>query len=200
MLEYKKTKADISVQEAQAKWLEAQANKLMGVDTALVHAEIEKIGTDIANTKAQTALTEVQTEYQGIINKYESKRQSVSIEILEQDLIRTTNEALKAIIENEIAAATKKDQIEIIAKTNLGIALENELKRANIAKTKEETNAIIERVYQEWDKVDIMAGQLGLDGLRFEEEQYKNDIAAFNAQMQAAYPSIWIVTGKLSQL
>lgn len=142
----------------------------MGIQMQLLQAQKANIEADTENKKADTAnkpivgknieqqtqsakaqqeLTEVNTRIAQIEEEVKGKSQNMAIALIQTELRRATAAMEKLETEKEITKATKDDIIQKIHGEMLGIALHNELTRAQTHNTKTQTWATKKNVENE---------------------------------------------------
>lgn len=108
---------------------------------ALLEAQIKKIKAETENIQKQSTT--------------ESQRSGLVM----QQAIKTAEEVVQMSRLNEIGDATKQDEIERRQEEAIKMAIENDLKQAQIEKTEEEIDDIRNRIYREWVNTGIKGVQ-----------------------------------------
>ena len=147
--------SQIKVNEAQAKKLEADANKTAGVDTDLTKTQIANLNANTGNTEADIVIKNLQAT--GIEIENYIKKSSAEFEIDKAEYLSgKLNEELKNLqITNYKDKATAETAIKQ-AKANLASTyIEQEAKKVGINLTKEQTRAISVELAQGWEELSL---------------------------------------------
>lgn len=152
------TAAEIKLKEAQARNLNVDADKKEGVDSRNVEAD-----TIVKQTEAKL--------------KEANRMQAWA-------LVNKAQEEL-AILSNEkkISDATREDKIKQIKAEAVGAMIRNALTKAEVTRTREQTEAIIQGVKQKWKDLQLT--------------EEKVNIEEFKELIKAEYPAIWEVGGNI---
>lgn len=195
--------AQIANLEADTNLKNANANKTAGVDTERGKQEIKEsefrikdITQGIENKAAEKLLTEAQQRLTTITaDTAEGSQADVLADI------EATAKIAKARLEQEqnnafISTRTKRATIARINAESIGAALENAIKRAEVKKKGAETDAIVQKVKQEW--ASISQGWIGLNQGQQQIDQgaAKVKTEQFKATVDANYPSISEAVGR----
>lgn len=127
MLQSAMLASQIDVNKAQAEKLTADADKTRGVDTE--------------NTKADTALKNVNTQLQSIAQRVETSKEPYRLDEYLAQVNKIQSEARTSLVEANVNEATQQTQINTLNQKLVQIGLENILIKAN-------TNLTNERVKQ----------------------------------------------------
>lgn len=159
--------------QAQTEKTKAETTKTAGVDTQLAEQTIEQIKQNISSQQTQQALTRAQTLLTDLESQYQSATMENRKSITNLTLSKLNEEV--HIIENDrqISDATKETAITTIKRQSLQVYLENELIKTQtgltneqITQVKETIKAISAKVAQDWKRI-------GLEGLSIEFERLK---------------------------
>lgn len=141
--------------EAQTEKTQAEAGKIKGVDTEEAQTRIASLTQGIQNQKAAERLTKIQ----GNIAEIEELIQTGSYEDVISTIHYTARQAHQTLgiltNEREISDATKDEKVHLVEGELIGLGLANELKRAGIALTEEQTKKVTADVAQGWKALSI---------------------------------------------
>lgn len=184
-------KSQIELQESQADKNKAEATKISGVDTDEATTRIASLTQGISNQKAEKELIDIQTSMQKTLTDIQNATKDSQIEQAMWNVKRQMFETYSIGLQNKVDEQTVNDKVNIIKYSAIQEALNNELIKANIGKTKEETKAIAENIMQKWK--EISQGWVKLN-------QGERDLAIkkFKEEIAAEYPDVWKVGGNIT--
>lgn len=170
---------------------EMQAMMGMGIQSALLDAQRRNIEANTEKTKAETANvpltgenTKAGTELIGVntqIAQIEREIKGATIEESIQKAVaemgKMQEENVQAGVKTQIDRATQSAQINTIKAQLTGAILHNEATKAGIKLTRTETAAIGTRLVNEANRIDIEAGNQGLQAQRLEMDKMINDVS-----------------------
>lgn len=138
--------ANTEVAKAQANKLNVEADKLKGVDTDYTKTQTESLAQGITNQKAQTKLTEMQTNLAGI--EYDLKNASIedSINIIRNEKIKGDKQIYMMEKQGEILNEEAKNKAKEWDLKLTGMGLENTLTNAKIGLTTEQAKEVTQNV------------------------------------------------------
>lgn len=139
----------------------AEAEKIRGVDTDAVKASIDNIIAQTNNEEAKNGLIYAQkraAEIEADLNNANIEEIGWNIKNIEKNLNMIDENIKAAKINNEIAEATKANQIEM-AQLNVLNAMKDAILKENQSKlTEEQAKAIVAQIAQGWEGLDIQKG------------------------------------------
>lgn len=169
-----KAMSEINLLKAQAKELDTRAEKQSGVDTDEGKARIQSLLQGVENQKAQEALIRVNTRIQEV-------QLYVDDESKEDKIDRIMYETEKAVHDVDIARSeawvntrAQEARLEIVRSNMSKAALEVELTKAHLGKTREETKKIANDIL-------VSIGMLEVSGLQAASASVQAGAAADNA-------------------
>lgn len=143
---------------AQAAKNMAEADKIKGVDTKAAEASIDNIIAQTDNEKAKNGLIYAQkrmAEIQGDLNNANIEEIGYNIRQIEKTIDLMNENITAAKISNEIAQATKKNQIEMSAINVLNGIKEALLKESQGKLTEAEAKAVTVKLAQGWKQLEL---------------------------------------------
>lgn len=143
---------------AQAAKNMAEADKIKGVDTKAAEATIENVIAQTENEKAKNGLIYAQkrmAEIQGDLNNANIEEIGYNIRQIEKTINLIDENITAAKISNEIAQATKKNQIEMSAINVLNGMKDALLKESQGKLTEAEAKAITVKLAQGWKELEL---------------------------------------------
>lgn len=155
MSEVANAMADIKLKEAQAENLDANTEKLKGVDTDKTKAEIADLSQGVENKKAQEKLTEAQeylTKIQGFNEKEMSEDKINEVMWNAQKAWAVTKTALN---DAWISDKTMEDKAAIIAGEAAAVSLGNQLTQAQITQVRQSIKNSIAEIHLKKGSQDI---------------------------------------------
>lgn len=184
--------AQKKVLETQADKNQAEADKTRGVDTEAQVATIDNLKQGLDNARSQNDLLRIDLALKRL-EQYKGN-ESIDDQIREIEYnARTAVEHFRsAAAEAKMNEATIQDRINLIKNEAIGAAIRNTLTTAQIGKTQAEINKIATEIQQKWIEITQK-------GISLTQEQQKINIEKFKAEIQATYPDIWKVGGKVLQ-
>lgn len=148
---------DVALKAAQVDLTEAQANK--------IKSETPTTGnlgdTSVANTQADTALKNINTDIQKIQKEIQEGGKAYSILNIMAQAEKAQGEARSAGIKANVDRATQETQIDKIKQEYALLGLEAEAKRANINLTKENLELVKKEVEFYQRKYELDARRVG---------------------------------------
>lgn len=143
---------------AQAAKNMAEADKIKGVDTKAAEASIDNIIAQTDNEKAKNGLIYAQkrmAEIQGDLNNANIEEIGYNIRQIEKTIDLMNENITAAKISNEIAQATKKNQIEMSAINVLNGIKDALLKESQGKLTEAEAKAVTVKLAQGWKQLEL---------------------------------------------
>lgn len=153
---------------AQAAKNIAEANKIKGVDTKAAEATIENIIAQTDNEKAKNGLIYAQkrmAEIQGDLNNANIEEIGYNIRQIEKTIDLINENITAAKISNEVAQATKKNQIEMSAINVLNGMKDALLKESQGKLTEAEAKAVTVKLAQGWKQLELGESEQALQKL-----------------------------------
>lgn len=139
----------------------AEAEKIKGVDTDAVKASIDNIIAQTNNEEAKNGLIYAQkraAEIEADLNNANIEEIGWNIKNIEKNLNMIDENITAAKINNEIAEATKANQIEMAQLNVLNAMKDAILKESQSRLTEEQAKAIVAQIAQGWEGLDIQKG------------------------------------------
>ena len=139
----------------------AEAEKIKGVDTDAVKASIENIIAQTNNEEAKNGLIYAQkraAEIEADLNNANIEEIGWNIKNIEKNLNMIDENITAAKINNEVAEATKANQIEMAQLNVLNAMKDAILKESQSKLTEEQAKAIVAQIAQGWEGLDIQKG------------------------------------------
>ena len=139
----------------------AEAEKIKGVDTDAVKASIDNIIAQTNNEEAKNGLIYAQkraTEIEADLNNANIEEIGWNIKNIEKNLNMIDENITAAKINNEIAEATKANQIEMAQLNVLNAMKDAILKESQSKLTEEQAKAIVAQIAQGWEGLNIQKG------------------------------------------
>lgn len=136
----------------------AEAEKIKGVDTDAVKASIDNIIAQTNNEEAKNGLIYAQkraAEIEADLNNANIEEIGWNIKSIEKNLNMIDENITAAKINNEIAEATKANQIEMAQLNVLNAMKDAILKESQSKLTEEQAKAIVAQIAQGWEGLDI---------------------------------------------
>lgn len=143
---------------AQAAKNMAEADKIKGVDTKAAEATIENVIAQTDNEKAKNGLIYAQkrmAEIQGDLNNANIEEIGYNIRQIEKTIELMDENITAAKISNEVAQATKKNQIEMSAINVLNGMKDALLKESQGKLTEAEAKAVTVKLAQGWKELEL---------------------------------------------
>jgi hypothetical protein len=143
---------------AQAAKNMAEADKIKGVDTKAAEATIENVIAQTDNEKAKNGLIYAQkrmAEIQGDLNNANIEEIGYNIRQIEKTIDLIDENITAAKISNEVAQATKKNQIEMSAINVLNGIKDALLKESQGKLTEAEAKAVTVKLAQGWKQLEL---------------------------------------------
>lgn len=143
---------------AQAAKNMAEADKIKGVDTKAAEATIENVIAQTDNEKAKNGLIYAQkrmAEIQGDLNNANIEEIGYNIRQIEKTIDLIDENITAAKISNEVAQATKKNQIEMSAINVLNGIKDALLKESQGKLTEAEAKAVTVKLAQGWKQLKL---------------------------------------------
>lgn len=143
---------------AQAAKNMAEAEKIKGVDTKAAEATIENVIAQTDNEKAKNGLIYAQkrmAEIQGDLNNANIEEIGYNIRQIEKTINLIDENITAAKISNEVAQATKKNQIEMSAINVLNGVKDALLKESQGKLTEAEAKAVTVKLAQGWKELEL---------------------------------------------
>lgn len=139
----------------------AEAEKIKGVDTDAVKASIDNIIAQTNNEEAKNGLIYAQkraAEIEADLNNANIEEIGWNIKNIEKNLNMIDENITAAKINNEVAEATKANQIEMAQLNVLNAMKDAILKESQSKLTEEQAKAIVAQIAQGWEGLDIQKG------------------------------------------
>lgn len=139
----------------------AEAEKIKGVDTDAVKASIDNIIAQTNNEEAKNGLIYAQkraAEIEADLNNANIEEIGWNIKNIEKNLNMIDENITAAKINNEIAEATKANQIEMAQLNVLNAMKDAILKESQSRLTEEQAKAIVAQIAQGWEGLNIQKG------------------------------------------
>lgn len=136
----------------------AEAEKIKGVDTDAVKASIDNIIAQTNNEEAKNGLIYAQkraAEIEADLNNANIEEIGWNIKNIEKNLNMIDENITAAKINNEVAEATKANQIEMAQLNVLNAMKDAILKESQSKLTEEQAKAIVAQIAQGWEGLDI---------------------------------------------
>ena len=143
---------------AQAAKSMAEADKIKGVDTKATEATIENVIAQTDNEKAKNGLIYAQkrmAEIQGDLNNANIEEIGYNIRQIAKTIDLMDENITAAKISNEVAQATKKNQIEMSAINVLNGVKDALLKESQGKLTEAEAKAVTVKLAQGWKELEL---------------------------------------------
>ncbi|MEM3771992.1 MAG: hypothetical protein QXW80_06745 [Candidatus Micrarchaeia archaeon] len=174
-LQLAKLQSEIEINKAQAKKLEAEAEKTSGVDTELAKANIADITQSIKNKEAQEAGQKLQNEYDKIRNYISESTAHYNIGYIGYMAGQAREQWQILINSREISDATKDEIIKNYELMNENIVADMLLKDKQAKLSVTQANKLANDVLQGWKDLEIKETQ---GERRLSNEERANDIKA----------------------
>lgn len=139
----------------------AEAEKIKGVDTDAVKASIDNVIAQTNNEEAKNGLIYAQkraAEIEADLNNANIEEISWNIKNIEKNLNMIDENITAAKINNEVAEATKANQIEMAQLNVLNAIKDAILKESQSKLTEEQAKAIVAQIAQGWEGLNIQRG------------------------------------------
>jgi len=176
MMNIADTMANVELKKAQATNLNAQTEKLTGVDTEKTGAETGLITSQAEKTKLESAFLSGNMQ-----NAIESAKQVTQNQQAENARLVAQGKLTQIDADNE----QRKLNAEIGR-----IAIENTLTRAQTNNTIQLTEESKQKIVQKWKEIEQSEQHLN-------QEQQRIKIEAFKAELEAEYPGVGNTIGKI---
>lgn len=153
----------------------AEAEKIKGVDTDAVRVSIENVIAQTNNEKAKNELIYAQkrmTDIQADLANASIEEIGWNIKNIEKNLNLIDENITAAKINNEVAEATKANQIEMAELNVLNAVKDALLKESQGKLTEEQAKAITAQIAQGWEGLNI---QKGNQQLKKTIEEWRNE-------------------------
>lgn len=147
-LQMAKLAAEIKLTNSQAKNLDADAEKKLGVDTELAESQIGKLAQETKNERVKESLLLIERD----IQSFSAQDQ---IETLYQKSKEAQQEVISLQRHNRIGEETAQDMIDEIKYRAIEAGLQNEMTKAGIELTKEQAKKLLADIAVAWANVDI---------------------------------------------
>lgn len=157
-LQLKQIESQTALNAASAAKQIAEAEKIKGVDTDITKASINNIIAQTKNEKAKEGLIYAQkraTEIEGDLKNANIKEIEWSIKNIEKNLNLMDENIKAAQISNDIAQATKANQIEMAELNVLNAMKDALMKEAGTKLTEEQAKAVVAQVAQGWEGINV---------------------------------------------
>lgn len=174
--------AQLAMQKAQVDNLNANTAKTIA-ETPGAGQTQSRIGADIENTQANTALTNVNTKIAELDRQFKDGTLEQNIANVSNQASQIMAEARSAMTKANIDAATQETMIQSKQLELIGIGIENALKQSNIAVNEQEIKASAAKVLQGWKALD--------------QGDWNIAINKFKEEFKANHPGTGEVTGEL---
>lgn len=136
--------AQIDLMKAQARNLDADTQKKLGVDTTKTETEIANLQALTDNTKAKTAFTELQSDYQKLENKIKTDTLDKAIARIEWEADNAFEELQKITRENNLGDEIYKTSVKTYEQQYLKLIAETALTKQQTATGQAQEVAITE--------------------------------------------------------
>lgn len=139
----------------------AEAEKIKGVDTDAVKASIDNVIAQTSNEEAKNGLIYAQkraAEIEADLANANIQEIGWNIKSIEKNLNMIDENIKAAKINNEVAEATKANQIEMAQLNVLNAVKDAILKDSQSRLTEEQAKAIVAQIAQGWEGLDIQKG------------------------------------------
>ena len=169
--------------QANTEKTKAETANIEGGEKEKLDAEVLNLKQDIENKKAQEALTRVENTLKDFEAKIAGKTYEEQIDILKWTAKKAETDYRIAVAEEYVARNTQTTQVQSIT---VDIALKKiqiEATKAGIQLNKAQISKWQQEILQGWKGLDQNGKKLRID--------------AFKAKIEANYPSIGNVTGKI---
>lgn len=164
--------------------LQAAQIALLKAQTQKTAVETQKLGgVDTEQVKAQTGLTNVETEIKQVQASVARQTINEQMTAMIQQVQKNGEEIHAMQMNNEITEEQMQDRINILHTQALGAIIENEAKKEGIQVMKAEINKMAADIQQKWEELKI----------RNEEKNIK----AYEATLKGKYPGLWNVFGRI---
>lgn len=174
-LQLSKLGSEIAMNKAQAKKLEAEADKTAGVDTELAKANIKNITQGIKNKVVQEVGQQLQNDYDKIRNYISEKTAEYDIGYVGYMAGQAREQWQILMNSREISDATKDDIIENYKLMNQNIIADMMLKDKQANLTVAQVGKMAQDVMQGWEDLRIKEEQ---GDRKLSNEERANDIKA----------------------
>ena len=172
-LQWEQIQSQTALNAASAAKQYAEAEKIKGVDTKTAEATLDNIIAQTDNEKAKNGLIYAQkrmADIQGDLSKANIEEIGWNVRQIEKTLEMMDENITAAKISNEIAEATKKNQIEMSAINVLNGVKDALLKESQGKLTEEQAKAITVQLAQGWKNLKIQESGVALKKLLGEWE------------------------------
>ena len=160
-IQMRQVESQTALNAASAAKQMAEAEKLKGVDTDAVKASIDNIIAQTHNEEAKNGLIYAQkraAEIEADLNNANIEEIGWNIKYIEKNLNMIDENITAAKINNEIAKATKANQIEMAQLNVLNAMKDAILKESQSKLTEEQAKAIVAQIAQGWEGLNIQKG------------------------------------------
>lgn len=185
------TKAQIENIKADTEQTRTETAKTAGVDTREAESRIQQIEQGIATSKAQEALTKVQTSLSELDRIYKDATLETNIAKATTELETGYANLKTAVSQSDITAASKENIIETYRLAAIEGALRNDLLK--VQKRQGESQINVNEAQIQKMGAEVLQGWKQLS-----QGDTKLAIDQFNAVIKANYPGITQVMGKVS--
>jgi hypothetical protein len=182
-----KLKSEIKVNESIANKNNADAG-LSGAKEQESIAALGEIAANINNKNAQTELLQIEKDLKDLELNLKNRTLNVVIRKAEVEL-EQANQTLRSLkVKGDLDEATYQNALKLSTNAVIKSGLDNILTRVTTDKNRQE-------IETQKKELLLKAEELVLKGKSVKTEQFKADIAAFEAAVKANFPNIWNVAG-----
>lgn len=165
------TAAQIELMRSQARNLDADTTKKLGVDTQLGQTTIEKLKAETSNTKVQTALTRIQKDILEITQEDITDQASLTSQRMQQELFQIKNQT-------DISDATKETIIKTVGQEYMNKVIQAMAMKSGIQVNQAQIQKMGAEVLQGWQQLSLEERktivQENLGGEQKDQDQWIN--------------------------
>ncbi len=187
LIDAAKLKSEIKVNESIANKNNADAG-LAGAREKESIASLGEIAANISNKEAQTELLQIEKDLKNLDLQLKNRTLNVVIKKSEIELEQAQQTLRSLKVKGDLDEATYKNALKISANAVIKSGLDNILTRVTTDKNRQE-------IETQKKELLLKAEELILKEKSVKTEQFKADIAAFEAAVKANFPNIWNVAG-----
>lgn len=173
--------AQIENIKANTEKTKVETAKTAGVDTALTKTQTESLAQGIQNSKAQEALTRIDTELRQVQASVARQTINDAMQAIENTASKGQAEITQLQMQNQLDFTQMDDKIKLLRAQAVGALLHNAYTQAQIKKTDAEITKIANDIMLGWETLT--------------NEQQKTRIAEYTAEFQSNHPGVMNVLG-----
>lgn len=169
-------RAQVQLMEAQAKNLDADTTKKLGVDTTLAETQAKDLTQGIENKKLQAELTKAQTTFQNLRNNITAATTDAEIETIQQQAREAYGNASIALTQANLDTNVRKAREETVRAKLAQIYVETELKKTQTKLTSQQIQESVATVVSLMTKLSQTDRQLDQKDTELEIDKRRNEL------------------------